>query len=69
MDHIDLVSRLVPTPRNTIVVEIANELFLVDVARTPRDTDTVLLADNTLRRYENSLICLGVVYCAIRFVS
>ena len=68
MDHIDLVSRLVPSPKNTIVVEIANELFLVDIARTPKENDTVLLADNTLRRYETSLICLGVVYCAIRFV-
>ena len=69
MDHIDLVSLLVPTPQSTIVVETAEELFLVDVARKPKETDTVLLPDYTLTRYRAALVCLGVAYCSIRFIS
>ena len=69
MDHIDLVSRLVPNPKSTIVVEIANELFLVDSARTPKDSDTVLLPDHSIGQYTKPTDYLGVVYCAIRFLS
>ena len=69
MDHIDLVSRLVPNPKSTIVVEVANELFLVDSARTPKDSDTVLLSDHSIAQHSKSTACIGVVYCAIRFIS
>lgn len=70
LDRIDLVSRLVPAPQNTVVVEVGNELLLVDVARSPKETDTVLLPDHSIRRYANSHEkYLGVVYCSIRFLS
>lgn len=69
MEYIDLVERLVPSPLTTVVViETPNTLVLVDCARTPREGDTVMLQDNSLRVYPSITVPVGVAYCSIRFL-
>lgn len=68
MDNIDLVDRLIPSPKTTIVIETDSGLYLVDTERAPKASDTVLGKDDNLSLYDASQPVFGVAYCSIHFL-
>ena len=65
---IDLVERILPSPTTTIVVEVADTLYLVDTFKSPRLSDTVFSADGRIRLHDPTLPAVGVAYCVIQFL-
>lgn len=69
MERIDLIDRLVPSPRNTVVVQVENDLYLIDTERKPAARDIVLMADKTVGVYDAAATTVGVAYCLIQFLG